>query len=155
MTDRRMSALPFVPQEQPAALGLRLPSHLGFVAVARTAGRILVHALPEGGELWSRVELPLVEAVTNAIRHANGEDPRLPVEIELGWNHPELVIRVSDRGDAFVLPAFATDQPPAVENTSGRGLFLMRTMSDDLQVERMDTGNIVTLTWRVSSLKDE
>lgn len=150
-----MVALPFAPWEQPAILEIRLPSNLDFLTVARTAGRIFVHALPGGEALFKRVELALVESVTNAIRHGNTEDPSRAVEIALEWSPPKLAVVVADHGDPFELPPEGPrDAPPAVE-THGRGLFLMRTMSDDLRVERKNTGNLVTLTWRVSSQTDE
>jgi len=75
----------------------------------------------------------LTEAVTNAIVHGNCKDESKIVQIKLKKQNDCLALRVSDEGQGFDhrnLP-----DPTAPENivkTGGRGVFLMKQLSDDL-----------------------
>ena len=93
------------------------------------------------------VGVAIRESVINAIRHGNRNDPRkhVFVEFETAALHspPEFVVRVRDQGQGFEPEAVAN--PLAPENllkSSGRGLFLMRSLMDDLQLHRAAEGGM-------------
>ena len=93
------------------------------------------------------VGVAIREAVINAIRHGNQNDPgkHVFVEFETAALHssPELVVRVRDQGQGFEPDAVAN--PLAPENllkSSGRGVFLMRSLMDDLQLHRATEGGM-------------
>jgi serine/threonine-protein kinase RsbW len=87
------------------------------------------------------------ESVINAIKHGNGEDERKRVHVEFttlnGDTPPGLIIRVRDEGTGFD-PEHLPD-PLAPENvlkSSGRGIFLIRSFMDELELKRAPDGGM-------------
>jgi serine/threonine-protein kinase RsbW len=79
------------------------------------------------------------EAVVNGIKHGNAGDKRKRVRVEYtvvnGDPRPRVVVRVRDEGPGFDVAELADPLAPEnVSGTSGRGLFLIRTFMDDVQV---------------------
>ena len=81
------------------------------------------------------------ESVVNAIKHGNKNDESKRVVVEftpVPIDEPEeLVIRVQDQGEGFDPEDIA--DPLAPENilkSSGRGIFLIRSFMDDVQLQR-------------------
>lgn len=90
------------------------------------------------------VYLTLNEALANAVRHGNREDPEKHVHVEAELTSDRVTIWVTDEGPGFD-PGTLPD-PTAVENllkTSGRGIFLMRCYMDE--VEYLDGGRTLRL----------
>ena len=95
------------------------------------------------------------ECVVNAIKHGNRHDASRQVfvdfEIRPRSDYPELLIRVRDQGEGFDPEELA--DPLAPENllkTSGRGIFLIRSFMDDVQLRRASEGGMeVVMTKRV------
>ena len=101
--------------------------------VGRMAG------LDEDALHW--VSVAVRESVVNAIKHGNKNDESKRVVVEFTpepVNDPEqLVIRVEDEGEGFNPDELA--DPLAPENilkSSGRGIFLIRSFMDDVQLQR-------------------
>lgn len=93
-----------------------------------------------------KLMVSLTEAVNNAILHGNGSDPekRVMVRCEVlpGW----LLFQVTDQGKGF--RADHVRNPLKDENLhreSGRGVFLMRTLMDKVEFERVEEGMQVRL----------
>jgi len=85
------------------------------------------------------------ESVINAIKHGNRSDASklVFVDFETATSLPELTIRVRDQGDGFDPGAIA--DPLAPENllkSSGRGIFLIRSFMDDVQLQRAPEGGM-------------
>jgi serine/threonine-protein kinase RsbW len=87
------------------------------------------------------VSVAVRESVVNAIKHGNKNDESKRVIVEftpLPMDEPEeLVIRVADEGEGFDPEDLA--DPLAPENilkSSGRGIFLIRSFMDDVQLQR-------------------
>jgi serine/threonine-protein kinase RsbW len=93
--------------------------------------------LDDDSQQW--VGVALRESVINAIKHGNRHDTNKYVFVEFstdadGDGH-QLVIRVRDQGEGFD-PATVPD-PLAPENvlkSSGRGMLLIRSFMDDVQL---------------------
>jgi serine/threonine-protein kinase RsbW len=90
------------------------------------------------------------ESVINAIRHGNNNDAskRVFVTFDLVENSgsPHLHIRVRDEGEGFDPETLA--DPLAPENllkASGRGIFLIRSFMDDVQLQRVAEGGMEVL----------
>jgi serine/threonine-protein kinase RsbW len=92
-----------------------------------------------GGE--SDVEVSLREALANAVVHGNHEDPHKYVYVNC-WCMPneEVSIVVRDEGKGFKGTALpnptATEQ---LESPHGRGVYLMKTLMDEVYFERGGT----------------
>jgi serine/threonine-protein kinase RsbW len=92
-----------------------------------------------GGEI--DVEVALREALANAVVHGNHEDPRKHVHVVCRCTPEEevsIVVRDEGRGfDSAALPdPTAAEQ---LESTHGRGIYLMKTLMDEVQFERGGT----------------
>jgi serine/threonine-protein kinase RsbW len=90
------------------------------------------------------VSVAVRECVVNAIKHGNQNDESKRVVVEFSPVPPhdpeELVIRVEDEGEGFDPGGLA--DPLAPENilkSSGRGIFLIRSFMDDVQLQRGQT----------------
>ncbi|MDH2327347.1 ATP-binding protein [Cereibacter sp. SYSU M97828] len=91
------------------------------------------------------VEIALVEALSNVVRHGH---PAGEVEIELRPLARGIEVEIADVGNPIppgLLEAEAPDDPLA---ESGRGLALIRTCADDLRYESSEGRNRLTLTFR-------
>jgi len=93
-----------------------------------------------------KVMVSLTEAVNNAIIHGNGADPAKRVAVQCrvlpGW----LLFQVVDEGRGF--DPSAIESPLREENLlreSGRGIFLMRTLMDKVEIEPSRKGTEVRL----------
>lgn len=92
----------------------------------------------------------LTEALSNAMLYGNGDDPSKRVVVRVSMLEGRLEARVSDQGLGFD-PTLVPD-PTLPENLTrpcGRGLFLMRSLLDEVSYN--DRGNEVTLVLRLPS----
>ncbi len=98
------------------------------------------------------VDIAVREAVANAIKHGNAQDPGKTVEVDAGVEAGVLVIRIEDRGTGFD-PAALSD-PLAPENLlkpNGRGIFYMKSFMDAVDyTSRPGGGTVVTLRKRLA-----
>jgi len=110
------------------------------VSEARRVKRALLWHLGKyahpGADL-SPVELIFGELLGNVMRHTPGL-----ADVTLDLGNGKAVLQVSDRGAAFD----PTPAPADVFAEGGRGLFLIRSLADDLRVERVNGGNRVSAT---------
>lgn len=82
--------------------------------------------------VYSSIWVTLNEAVNNAITHGNKKDPGKKVHlcIELKWDN-FICFTVKDEGDGFDYENIADPtSPELIEQPNGRGVFLMRKLSD-------------------------
>jgi serine/threonine-protein kinase RsbW len=87
--------------------------------------------------------MALREALANAIKHGNSQDPAKRVHLEMDVKDHTLRIRIRDEGTGFD-PGKVVD-PLAPENrfkTSGRGIFYMKTFMDEVRFSRADGGGM-------------
>lgn len=91
------------------------------------------------------IELALREALVNAIVHGNREDPNKNVHIDCRCTKEgEVSITVVDEGLGFEYDAVA--DPTSPDNrllTHGRGIYLMRTLMDEVDFEQR--GSVVRM----------
>jgi len=93
-----------------------------------------------------KLMVSLTEAVNNAIIHGNKSDPAKKVTIVCECEEEKLVITVADQGKGFKLEK--VKNPLKNENlmrTSGRGIFLMRTLMDKVEYAIGKAGSTVKL----------
>jgi len=86
-----------------------------------------------GTEVYGNILIACIEAVNNAITHGNKLDPEKIVEIEFEIEEKKLVVVTKDQGQGFDYDNIPDPTAPEnIENVSGRGVFLMRQLSDEL-----------------------
>jgi serine/threonine-protein kinase RsbW len=101
-------------------------------------------------EKMSGLMLAITEATTNAIIHANKNDPNKLVQIDVRVDGENLVISIKDEGKGFD-PEKVPDptEPENLMKDSGRGLYLMRVYMDDLKYNFTPTGMETILTVKI------
>ena len=94
---------------------------------------------------YARIMLTLSEAATNAIVHGNMENPEKEVTIRSKVTNSKLIITVKDEGAGFN-PNNIPDplKEENLLNIGGRGVYLIKEYSDDLQFEENGTKLIMT-----------
>ncbi len=105
-------------------------------------------AIPD--EAYGKVLVSVMEAVNNAIKHGNKGDNLKMVEVTLQHGDGLFVATVTDEGDGF-RPGSVPDptRPQNIEKISGRGVFIMRSLSD--KIEFNCKGNSVTMTFNLDA----
>ena len=116
-----------------------------------TAGRRVLDELIRQlhSQRWNRhdvfgVHLAIEEALVNAIRHGNREDPRKQVQVRCRLADDRVRVEIADEGPGFD-PGRVPDptDPGRLESPMGRGLLLMRAFMS--RVSFQDSGRIVIL----------
>ena len=101
----------------------------------------------------AQIELAVTEACTNVLRHVEGTDAEY--EVSVAVNEKQCDIRLVDTaGEIFdhANEGFAEAHPDA---ESGRGIFLMRAMVDELKfVSEPETGSVVHLVKKLELQED-
>lgn len=99
-------------------------------------------------DLYGNVLISTIEAVTNAIVHGNNNDPQKNVTIEVIKEDKKLTIIVEDEGNGFDLNKVPDPtKPDYIEKPDGRGIFLMKNLTDDMEFEK--NGAIVKLIFNM------
>ena len=84
-------------------------------------------------EVYGKVLIATVEAVNNAIVHGNKEDETKNVKVDFQVDEDYISIFIEDEGPGFNfynVPDPTT--PENIENISGRGVYLMKHLADDV-----------------------
>ncbi len=90
----------------------------------------------------------LSEALSNAMLYGNDRDPGKRVRVEVTVCEEEVTARVTDQGHGFDHTTVPDPTLPAnLTKPGGRGIFLMRSLMDDVQFN--EEGNSVTLILRL------
>jgi len=101
------------------------------------------------------IDLAVREALANAIKHGNEQNPAKRVHVDLAVEGEEVVIRIEDEGTGFD-PTRLGD-PLAPENLlrpNGRGIFYMKSFMDEIHYGAgPGGGTMVTLRKRLSGPK--
>ncbi len=86
-----------------------------------------------GTEVYGNVLIACLEAVNNAISHGNKLDPEKMVEVIFSIEDKILTIITKDQGNGFDFWNIPDPTAPEnIENINGRGIFLMKQLSDEL-----------------------
>jgi serine/threonine-protein kinase RsbW len=116
---------------------LTIPSDLRMLSVART----FIEAVCQTAEIdrctIQNIILALGEAVTNIIRHAHREKPEASIQICCRLDAETVEILLSDEGEPFNLAAVPHLDPGELR-VGGRGVFLMRTVMDELSCQSQE-----------------
>lgn len=86
-----------------------------------------------GTEVYGNVLIASLEAVNNAITHGNMLDPEKKVEVKFLLKEGKLTIITKDEGRGFDFENVPDPTSPEnIEKVDGRGIFLMKQLSDGL-----------------------
>ena len=97
----------------------------------------------------SDCELIMVEACNNAIKHTDAQAKWQPVAVEVRIEPAQIEMRIIDHGPGFEWPQ--TAELPRPEEESGRGVFLIRALTDDAAYLREPGKNVLVLRKKTGS----
>jgi serine/threonine-protein kinase RsbW len=89
----------------------------------------------------TKIGLALRESMVNAVVHGNRYNANKKVHLSVVQEADRLTVRIADEGEGFDFENLP--DPLAPENllrTSGRGLFLVRSFMDEVQIRRVEAG---------------
>ena len=95
---------------------------------------------------YGNILIAVTEAVNNAIIHGNGnnEDKKVKVDVETGEDR--VVFIVADEGSGFDFNNLPDPTAPEnIEKPDGRGIFLMKNLSDEVNFDL--NGSKVSITF--------
>ncbi len=128
------------------AVSLTVPADVRFVEEAvELMARHCLSGLAPGQRIGFRVRVLLAEALTNSILFGADGNPARTVRLAAELTDHAIRLQVTDDGPGFdpeVIPD--PTAPGGVSKSIGRGLFLIRSLAD--QVEFNEQGNTIWMT---------
>jgi serine/threonine-protein kinase RsbW len=101
-------------------------------------------------DIYGNIMIAVTEAVNNAIKHGNGNDKGKNVHLSLALDESMIKFTVKDEGPGFNYDNLPDPTSPEnLEKPGGRGIFLMRHLSDE--VEFKEDGRVVELSFYMNA----
>jgi serine phosphatase RsbU (regulator of sigma subunit)/anti-sigma regulatory factor (Ser/Thr protein kinase) len=119
---------------------------------------VAVAGLDMPAERLERLKTAVAEATMNAMEHGNHYDPDKPVAIQVRASADELTVSITDHGGGQAIPE--TDAPDldaklaGLQSPRGWGLFLIRSMVDEMNVTSDDVHHTVELVMHLQGDQD-
>jgi serine/threonine-protein kinase RsbW len=100
-------------------------------------------------DIYGNIMIAITEAVNNAIRHGNKGDKSKNVTLTLTLDDSMIKFIVQDEGSGFdFLDLPDPTSPENIEKPGGRGIFLMKHLSDE--VTFLESGRVVSLNFYIN-----
>ncbi|BCS53497.1 ATP-binding protein [Geobacter sp. SVR] len=129
---------------------IKVPNQTRYLSLIGRIGEIVARELDrftgDREAFAHHLNLVLTEAMVNAIKHANANDPDKEVHVRIIISTLELVIRVYDSGQGFdldTIPNPCEETDPLEEK--GRGLFIIRSLMDSVVYKNLNGGNVLEM----------
>lgn len=115
---------------------IKIPSDLSNLFRVENLIEKLSEILSLGDELIGNISVCLIEAVSNAITHGNGSEVTKLVILEYRIKNNSLIFSIIDEGSGFDFDEVPNPTlPENLENIKGRGIFLIKNLSDKVTFE--------------------
>ena len=115
-------------------IALNIPSEDKYIYLLDLVISYVAKEMEFDEETREQVNLAIIEAGTNAIKHGNGSDPKKTTLFRFCIEDDKLVVFVKDCGQGF--DPEDVGNPLSPENfmkPSGRGIFLMKALMDEVE----------------------
>lgn len=127
---------------------MTIPSDLRLLGLARAFITAVCEVSHVDEATTHAIVLACDEATNNVMRHAHQDNPDAPVEIQCLVEDDRIEVLIHDEGEPFDIEA-VPHMDPAELRIGGRGVFLMRTIMDELTCERRsERGNTLRMVKR-------
>lgn len=127
---------------------LTIPSDLRLLGLANDFIETVCKIGGLDGTTTTAVVLATNEAVSNIIRHAHRDHPEASIQIQCRLESGAIEVCLLDEGAPFNLSAVPYLDPAEIR-LGGRGVFLMRSLMDELQCHpRGERGNALHMVKR-------
>jgi serine/threonine-protein kinase RsbW len=125
---------------------VKLPSELSTVEAIETKAEEFARKAGFDEDTACQIAMITREAAANAVLHGNRKDPNKSVRAKFSLTSEALTIQVADEGSGFD-PSAVPDplSPEGLLKPSGRGIFLMRAIMDEVNFRQLSPGTEITL----------
>ncbi|MCF6239776.1 MAG: ATP-binding protein [Bacteroidales bacterium] len=124
---------------------IKIPSDMSNIYRAERLVDSISEKLNIGDEQYGNILVCIVEAVSNAIQHGNQNDVTKIVYLSYSYYQNKLNFIIEDEGNGFDLDNVPDPTlPENVENIKGRGIFLIRHLSDEIKFENKGSKLYIT-----------
>jgi len=101
-------------------------------------------------DIYGNIMIAVTEAVNNAIKHGNNNNKTKNVHLSLSLDESMIKFVVKDEGQGFNYDNLPDPTSPEnLEKPGGRGIFLMKHLSDEVQFK--ENGRIVELSFYMNA----
>lgn len=129
------------------AVDIKVPNQTRYLCLIGHVGENIAYTLSnysgDREKLAYDLNLVLTEAMTNAIQHANEDDPDKEVHIEISIVNQRLIIRVFDFGEGFDVKQYLKPRHPLDEH--GRGIYIIHTIMDEISYQATESGHVLEM----------
>ena len=123
---------------------LSIPSDFGSINQVETLIDDVCAKLQVKEDAYGNVLIAVTEAVNNAIQHGNKQNASLKVDVAVGDKETDFCFSVKDYGNGFDYNNLPDPTAPEnIEKEDGRGIFLMRSLAEEVEFE--DGGTSVNI----------
>ena len=92
----------------------------------------------------------ITEAVNNAILHGNKSDNEKLVKLAIEIKDSKMYARIEDEGDGFQPEDIPNPiEPDNIMKPSGRGIFIVKQMMENVEIISSPTGTTVTMEMKI------
>ncbi|MDY0190368.1 MAG: ATP-binding protein [Desulfuromonas sp.] len=129
-------------------MDIKVPNQTRYLGLIGRIGEDIAYTLKNfknnREELAYHINLVLTEAMANAIKHANKNDPNKDVHITINVSDKNLCIKVYDQGQGFDISDTQKLLPDPTED-HGRGIFLIHALMDSVTYKHCENGNVLEM----------
>lgn len=127
---------------------ITIPSKLEQISLIEKTIDEITEKLTLTPDVYGKILIAAIEGVNNAIVHGNKLDEAKVVIVNINIHNTKVCISISDQGKGFD-PNSIPDPtiPENLENISGRGVFLMKKLSDE--IEFVNNGTTVKMVFNI------
>jgi serine/threonine-protein kinase RsbW len=127
---------------------VQIPSSLKYIHVIEEYIDTVRSDFQIDDSIYGNIHLAVVEAVTNAIIHGNKSDENKDVYFETKKEDTKIKIIVKDQGSGFDANEIPDPTlPENIEKISGRGVFLIKNLADEVTFS--DNGTSLQMTFLI------
>jgi len=127
---------------------IKIPSDMSNIFRAENFIEKVSEKLQLGDELMGNISVAVIEAVSNAIQHGNKNDITKLTILECSCDSDSLEFVIKDEGNGFDLTQIPDPTlPENIENIKGRGIFLIKHLSDNVYFE--NNGAIIRIEFKI------
>lgn len=135
-------------------MDIKVPNQTQYLGLIGKIGEDIAYTLKNfknnRDELAYHINLVLTEAMANAIKHANKNDPNKEVHISINVSQNNLCIKVYDQGQGFDIREVNIIEPDPIKD-HGRGVFLIHSLMDNVSYTKCEHGHVLEMNKRFES----
>ncbi len=129
---------------------LELPSAIEGIHIIEKLIETICSTYTLNEDHYGNILVSVTEAVNNAIYHGNKSDPNKKVHVGFEATPETLTFSISDEGPGFDFNNLPDPTDPEnLEKPSGRGIFLMRHLADEVTFS--EDGRSVLLSFKMTA----